>query len=127
MIYKGTLLNVVDNSGARKASCIHICGGFRKKFAQIGDIIIVSIKSLRSKRRKTTKVKKGDVVHALVVRSKIGQTKFSNERISYFENAIVLLTSQKKTIANRIFGSILKTFRNTKFLRIASLGSGVSR
>jgi len=126
MISKGTFLNVVDNSGAKKALCIQVVGGYRKRYAKIGDLVVVTIKALRSKRRQYSKVKKGEVLHGLVVRTRIGITKFSKEQVSLFENGIVLLTPQKKILANRIFGSILKNFRYTKYLRILSLGSGIS-
>lgn len=125
MIQKGTCLRVIDNSGAKKACCIHISGGYRKRYGKTGDIIVVSIKSLRSKRREFTKVKKGDVIKALIVRTKIYRPSYSNESSSFFENAVVLLNNQNKLLSTRIFGPIQQDFRYTKYLRILSLASGI--
>jgi large subunit ribosomal protein L14 len=125
MIQKGTCFKVIDNSGAKKACCIHVVGGYRKRYGKIGDIIVVSIKSLRSKRREVSKIKKGDVVKALIVKTKVYQPSYSYELISYFENSVVLLNNQNKLLGTRIFGPIQKSFRYTKYLRILTLASGV--
>ena len=77
MIQSGTYLNVVDNSGAKDVCCIKVSKGYRRRYAAIGDVITVSVKALRSKRKATSKVKKGDVVKALVVRTKTNQKDFS--------------------------------------------------
>ena len=125
MIQKGTYLKVIDNSGAKKASCIHVVGGYRKRYGKTGDIIVVSIKSLRSKRREVSKIKKGDVVKALIVQTKVYHPSYSNEIVSFFENSVVLLNNQNKLLGTRVFGPIQNTFRYTKYLRILSLSSGV--
>lgn len=125
MIQKGTYLNVIDNSGAKKASCIHVLGGYRKRYGKTGDVVVVSIKSLRSKRREVSKIKKGDVVKALIVKTKVYRPSYSNEVVSFFENSVVLLNNQSKLIGTRIFGPVQKTFRYTKHLRILSLASGI--
>jgi len=125
MIQKGTYLNVVDNSGAKKACCIHVSGGYRNRYGRTGDVVIVSIKSLRSKRREVSKIKKGDILRGLIVKTKIYKPSYSNESVSFFENAIVLLNNQNKLLGTRVFGAVLKTFRYTKHLRILSLASGV--
>lgn len=125
MIQKGTYLNVIDNSGAKKASCIHVLGGYRKRYGKTGDVVVVSIKSLRSKRREVSKIKKGDVVKALIVKTKVYRPSYSNEIVSFFENSVVLLNNQSKLIGTRIFGPVQKTFRYTKHLRILSLASGI--
>lgn len=125
MIQKGTYFKVVDNSGAKKACCIHISGGYRKRYGKTGDVVVVSIKSLRAKRREVSKIKKGDVLKALIVKTKVFRPSYSQESVSFFENSVVLLNNQNKLIGTRVFGPIEKTFRYTKYLRILSLASGV--
>ena len=124
MIQKGTYLNVIDNSGAKDVCCIQVLKGYRKRYATIGDIIIVSIKSLRLKRRSLSKIKKGEVSKALVVRTKVSKNSYSFESSNFFENSVVLLNRQNKLLGTRIFGVVPKYFRYTKFLRIVSLASG---
>ena len=125
MIQKGTYFNVADNSGAKKVCCIHVSGGYRKRYGKTGDVVIVSVKSLRSKRREVSKIKKGDILKALIVKTKVYKPSYSSEVISFFENSVVLLNNQNKLLGTRVFGPIQKTFRYTKFLRILSLASGV--
>jgi Ribosomal protein L14 len=74
MIQQQTILKVSDNSGAKSAKCIKVLGGFKKQFAKLGNVIIVSIKELRNKSRKTSKVKKGEVYKALIIKTKAKQT-----------------------------------------------------
>lgn len=124
MIQKGTFLKVVDNSGAKSVCCIQVLKGYRKRYAFVGDIIVVSVKSLRSKRRAFSRVKKGEVLKALVVRTKCSIMTYSSDSLEFFENAAVLLNPQHKLIGTRIFGSIPISFRGTKYLKIMSLASG---
>ncbi|HNF30084.1 MAG TPA: 50S ribosomal protein L14 [Chitinophagaceae bacterium] len=125
MIQKGSYFRVIDNSGAKKACCIHVLGGYRKRYGKTGDIVVVSIKSLRTKRRETSKIKKGDVTKALIVKTKVYRPSYSQECVSFFENSVVLLNNQNKLLGTRIFGPVQKEFRYTKYLRILSLASGV--
>ena len=124
MVQKGTFLKVIDNSGAKKVCCIHIVKGYRKRYAFIGDLVIVSVKSLRSKRRLFSRIKKGEVLKALIIRTKRNLASYSSESLEFFENSVILLNAQNKLIGTRIFGAIPKFFRNTKYLRIMSLASG---
>jgi large subunit ribosomal protein L14 len=124
MIQKGTCLNVVDNSGAKIVRCIQVVKGYRNRYANIGDIIIVSIQSLRIKRRVTTKVKKGDVCKALIIRTKSSLKNYDLEELKFFNNDVVLLSRQDKLFATRVFGLVPKIFRFSKYLRIVSLSSG---
>jgi large subunit ribosomal protein L14 len=125
MIQVGTILNVIDNSGARKACCIKVILGYQRRYANVGDVIVVSIKSLRTKRKSTSKAKKGEIYRALVVRTKYKTVQFSGESIKFFENSIVLLNKQNKLVGTRIFGSLPAVFRYTKFLRVTSLSAGL--
>lgn len=125
MIQGGSILNVIDNSGARKVICIKVSSGYKRRYARVGDIIVVSVKSLRTKRKATSKTKKGEIYKALVVRTLTKEKQFSGESVSFFENSVVLLNKQNKLIGTRVFGSITGNFRYTKYLRLISLSSGL--
>lgn len=125
MIQSGSYINIVDNSGGKTACCIKVIKGFRKRYAKMGDLIVVTVKSLRSKRKATSKVKKGEIHNALVVRTKNSIKGFSHDSISFFENSVILLNKQKKALGTRIFGPLLKNFRFTKFLKILTLCNGL--
>ena len=124
MIQKGTYLNVIDNSGAKEVCCIHVLNGYRKRYAVVGDVVVVSIKSLRIKRRSHAKVKKGEVLKALIVRTKTNIKSYALEHLNFLENSAILLSKQDKLLGTRVFGSVPNSFRYTKFLRIISLASG---
>ena len=126
MIQKGTYLNVQDNSGARLVQCIKISKGYKSRYSYIGDLILVSIKKLRTKRRLLSKVKKGQICKALIIRTKTKFKLLNNGNFqSFTENSVVLLNKQNKLIGTRIFGLVPKKLRYTKFFRLISLSSGV--
>ena len=125
MIQAGTVLNVADNSGEKKVCCIKVFFGYKRRYASIGDLIIVTVKSIRKKRKSTSKAKKGDLHKALVVRTKCGLKNLSGERIKFFDNAVVLLGKQGKFVGTRVIGSLPIYFRYTKFLRVLSLANGL--
>lgn len=125
MIQSGSYLNVIDNSGAKDVCCIKVSKGYRRRYASIGDIITVSIKNIRKKKKLTSKVQKGDVTKALVIRTRAVTTSKLNEQSKFFENSAVLITKQNKLIGTRIFGAVPKSFKYTKFLRVASLCAGL--
>jgi len=124
MIQNGTFLNVVDNSGAKMASCIKVLSGYRSRYARIGDVVLVSIKSLRSKRRVSSKIKKGEIYNALIVRTLTPTVSFQGDSFQFFNNSIVLLSKQNKFLGTRIFGTVPKKLRMTKFLKVLSLSPG---
>jgi large subunit ribosomal protein L14 len=124
MIQNGTFLSVVDNSGAKFAACIKILSGYRSRYAGVGDVVLVSIKNLRTKRRSSSKIKKGEIYHALVIRTVKPTLAFQGDSFQFFNNSVVLLNKQKKFIGTRVFGAVPKNFRNTKFLKILSLSPG---
>jgi large subunit ribosomal protein L14 len=125
MIQIGSYLNVVDNSGAKKVACIRINASCKKRYAFLGENILVSIKSLRSKRRIFAKVKKGEICNALIIRTKKEQKDFFKHNFSFLQNSVVLLTRQNKLIGTRIFGAVSKNFRFSKYMRIISISSGI--
>lgn len=124
MIQSGTFLNVLDNSGARLVSCIKVSKGYKKRYSKTGDVITVSVKSIRQKKNVMSKVRKGEVVKALIIRTKKNETGKFFERINFNENSAVLLNKQYKFLGTRIFGPVPKYFRFTRFLKIISMSSG---
>jgi large subunit ribosomal protein L14 len=126
MIQKGTFLNVSDNSGAKKVCCLHIYKS-RGNCAKIGDLILVSIKALRSSKRSKSKVKKGEIYKALIIRTKyfINKPRIINSCgfIGFSENSVVLLDKKNKTVGTRLMGPVLKQFKFTKYSRIISISS----
>ena len=101
MIQKGSYLNIIDNSGIKTVQCIHVMGGYKKRYANFGDIVIVSIKNIRNSRAANQKkIKKGDIYKALIVRTKKNNIKYSSESIKFLENAAILYNIKKKTNRN---------------------------
>ena len=121
MIQMQTNLDVADNSGARKIQCIKVLGGSKRRFASIGDIIIVSIKDAIPR----GKVKKGEVLKAIIVRTKKEFQRIDGTTIRFDKNAAVLLDKQEEPIATRIFGPVTRELRTKKFMKIISLAPEV--
>jgi len=124
MIQRNSILNVIDNSGAKKIYCIKVLNGYKKRYGSVGDILVVSIKSIRLKKKKKLKIKKGDVCTALLLRTKSFLNNIKNEKISFFSNSAILLNNRKKLIGTRIFGALPKNLRYTRFFKLLSLCSG---
>jgi large subunit ribosomal protein L14 len=124
MIQQQTILKVADNSGAKTVKCIKVLGGFKRKFAVLGDMIIVSIQDLRNKSRNTSKVLKGEVHKAIIIRTKKKKIKKDGSSFFFSENAVSLINKQGKPIATRILGPLPKQLRTNKFIKMASIGSG---
>ncbi|OGT30848.1 MAG: 50S ribosomal protein L14 [Gammaproteobacteria bacterium RIFCSPHIGHO2_12_FULL_35_23] len=120
MIQMQTVLEVADNSGARKVMCIKVLGGSHRRYAQIGDVIKVSVKEAIPR----GKVKKGEVLDAVVVRTKKGVRRIDGSLIRFDSNAVVLLNNQKQPIGTRIFGPITRELREL-FMKIISLAPEV--
>ena len=121
MIIAETNLTVADNSGARLVQCIKVLGGSKKKSATIGDLIVVSVKEAIP----NGKVKKGEVVRAVIVRTSSGIFRFDGSKIKFDENAVVLLTKEGEPIGTRIFGPVTRELRTKRFTKIISLAPEV--
>ena len=121
MIQTETVLNIADNSGARKVLCIKVLGGSRKRYARIGDIIKVTIQDAIPR----GKVKKGDVYDALVVRTKHGVRRADGSLIRFDGNGAVLLDNKREPIGTRVFGPVTRELRAKKYLKIISLAPEV--
>jgi len=125
MIQTGSYLRVTDNSGAKEVLCIKVLGGFRKRYAAVGDVILVSVKSLRPKRKAQSKVQKGSIQRALVTRLKKNLMSSAGNQTKFFLNDVVLLNRQNKPIGSRVFGGMHKSFRFGKYMRVVSMSSGL--
>lgn len=121
MIQMQTTLNAADNSGARRLQCIKVLGGSRRRYAQIGDIIKVSVKDAIPRGR----VKKGEVYNAVVVRTRHGVRRPDGSVVRFDSNAAVLLNNQLQPIATRVFGPVTRELRSERFMRIISLAPEV--
>ncbi|MCX2957731.1 MAG: 50S ribosomal protein L14 [Serratia symbiotica] len=121
MIQEQTILNVADNSGARLAMCIKVLGGSRRRYARIGDIIKISIKEAIPR----GKVKKGEVLKAVIVRTKKGIRRSDGSVIRFDSNACVVLNNNEQPIGSRIFGPVTRELRTEKFMKIISLAPEV--
>lgn len=121
MIQTQTVLEVADNSGARRVQCIKVLGGSHRRYARVGDIIKISVKEAIPR----GKVKKGDVLNAVVVRTRQGVRRQDGSLIRFDENAAVLLNNSKQPIGTRIFGPVTRELRGEQFMKIISLAPEV--
>jgi len=121
MIKSETYLVVADNSGAKKVSCIHVLGGSRRRWASVGDIIVVSVKDALP----GSTVKKGDVGKAVVVRTRKSIRRKDGSYIRFGENAAVLIDEQREPRGTRIFGPVARELRERQFMKIISLAPEV--
>jgi large subunit ribosomal protein L14 len=121
MIQVETNLDVADNSGARRVQCIKVLGGSKRKYASVGDVIVVSIKEAIPRGR----VKKGDVVQAVVVRTSKDIRRADGTAIRFDNNAAVLINKQGEPIGTRIFGPVTRELRAKKYMKIISLAPEV--
>ncbi|MAI36228.1 MULTISPECIES: 50S ribosomal protein L14 [Alteromonas] len=121
MIQMQTNLDVADNSGARRVQCIKVLGGSHRRYAGIGDIIKVTVKEAIPR----GKVKKGDVLNAVVVRTRKGVRRPDGSSIRFDGNAAVLLNANKQPIGTRIFGPVTRELRSSNFMKIISLAPEV--
>ena len=121
MIQTESMLEIADNSGARRVQCIKVLGGSHRRYAGIGDVIKVTIKEAIPRGR----VKKGQVMDAVVVRTRKGVRRSDGSLIKFDHNAAVLLNAQKQPVGTRIFGPVTRELRTEKFMRIVSLAPEV--
>lgn len=121
MIQTQTILDVADNSGARRVMCIKVLGGSHRRYANIGDIIKVSVKEAIPR----GKAKKGEVFNAVIVRTCKGIRRPDGSAIRFDENAVVILNAQMQPIGTRIFGPVTRELRGENFMKIISLAPEV--
>jgi len=121
MIQMQTILDVADNSGARRVMCIKVLGGSKRRYASVGDVIKVSVKDAAPRGR----VKKGDVYNAVVVRTAKGIRRSDGALIKFDNNAAVLLNAKLEPMGTRIFGPVTRELRTERFMKIVSLAPEV--
>ncbi len=121
MIQMRSILDVADNSGAKRVQCIKVLGGSRRRYASLGDVIVVSIKEALP----GAKVKKGDTAKAVVVRTKREQSRTDGSYIKFDGNSAVLINKDMEPIGTRIFGPVARELRAKKFMKIISLAPEV--
>ena len=121
MIQMQTVLDVADNTGARSVMCIKVLGGSKRRYASIGDVIVVSVKEAGL----NSKVKKGEVARAVIVRTKRELKRPDGSYIKFDSNSAVMVTKEGEPIGTRIFGPVARELRAKKFMKIISLAPEV--
>ena len=121
MIQEETLLTIADNSGAKTAKCIRILGGTRRRYARVGDIIIMAVKTALP----DGTIKKGQVVRGVIVRTRKEQARRDGSYIRFGENAAVVITPEREPVGTRIFGPVARELRERRFMKIVSLAPEV--
>ena len=121
MIQMQTILTISDNSGARRAMCIKVLGGSRKRYGRVGDVIVVAVKDALP----GTNVKKGEVARAVIVRTKKEIRRKDGSYIRFDENAAVLINTENEPRGTRIFGPVARELREKEFMKIVSLAPEV--
>ncbi|MCA9600525.1 MAG: 50S ribosomal protein L14 [Polyangiales bacterium] len=121
MIQQQTVLDVADNTGAKSVACIKVLGGSRRRYAGLGDIIVVAVQEAIP----TAKVKKGEVAKAVVVRTKREYRRYDGTYVKFDTNSAVLINPQGEPIGTRIFGPVARELRAKKFMKIVSLAPEV--
>ena len=121
MIQMQTVLNVADNSGAKKIACIKVLGGSKRRYAGVGDVIVVSVKEAIP----NSKVKKGDVMKAVIVRTAKGTRRPDGSFLKFDDNSAVLINNQMEPVGTRIFGPVARELRAKQFMKIISLAPEV--
>ncbi|MFZ3115199.1 MAG: 50S ribosomal protein L14 [Syntrophales bacterium] len=121
MIQMQTILNVADNSGAKKVACIKVLGGSKRRYASVGDVIVVAVKESIA----NSKVKKGDVMKAVVVRTVKEVRRPDGSYLKFDDNSAVLINNQLEPVGTRIFGPVARELRARQFMKIVSLAPEV--
>ena len=121
MIQMQTVLNVADNSGAKKVACIKVLGGSKRRYASLGDVIVIAVKEAIP----NSKVKKGDVMKAVVVRTVKEVRRVDGSYLKFDDNSAVLISNQMEPIGTRIFGPVARELRAKQFMKIISLAPEV--
>jgi large subunit ribosomal protein L14 len=121
MIQVQTILKIADNSGAKRAQCIKVLGGTRRRYARVGDIVVLAIKDALP----NSAIKKGDVVRGVIVRCKKESRRPDGSYIRFDENACVIINEQREPKATRIFGPVARELREKQFMKIISLAPEV--
>lgn len=124
MIQNRSILTITDNSGAKTAKCIKVLGGFQRRYAYLGDTIVIAVQKIKSKNKYRSKVKKGDVLKAVITRTKFKKKRKDGFTFKFNINSGVLVNKQNKPLATRILGPVSKEMKTNKLMKLASLSAG---
>ena len=124
MIYNQSILKVIDNSGASKVKCLKILGGLKKKPVSEGDFLVISVYRLKKKNKDISKVLKGNVLKALLLRTKKKKRKKDGSFFNFTENSVCLLNNKKKLLATRVIGPLSRTVKKNSILKSLNLSTG---
>lgn len=130
MIQQGTMMQVIDNSGAKTVKCIKVLGGYKKKYATLGDVVVISVQELRNKSKITSKVKKGEIYRALVLRikrkitRKDGTTMFCHKKAQN-NNSVTIINKKRTPLATRLTEPVLFELKKKQFMKFTNLSTGL--
>lgn len=124
MIQPKTLIDIVDNSGAKQIRCVKVVGGFKKNAAKLGDVIVASVQKLRTVNRDRSKVSKGDVVRALLIKTQKNKKNKDGANIRFNRNEAILLNKQNNLVGTRILSPIPRALKKKRYLKYFSLSKG---
>jgi large subunit ribosomal protein L14 len=124
MIQQQTILKVMDNSGGKTVKCIKILSGFKRKFANVGDVIVTSVQQLRNKSKILSKIKKGEIYKSLIIRTKKNIRKKDGLTTSFDTNCVALINKQDAPIGTRIIGPVSKRVKREKHLKFITISTG---
>jgi|TARA_B110000208_G_C11664670_1_gene392977 large subunit ribosomal protein L14 len=124
MIQTQSILIITDNSGAKTVKCIKVLGGFQRRYSYVGNTIVIAVQKLKKKNKYRSKVKKGEVLRAVITRTKSKKKRDDGLTFQFDINSGVLINKQNKPVGTRIFGPVIKEMKNKKFMKLASLSSG---
>jgi large subunit ribosomal protein L14 len=124
MIQTQSILIITDNSGAKTVKCIKVLGGFQRRYSYVGNTIVIAVQKLKKKKKYRSKVKKGEVLRAVITRTKSKKKRDDGLTFQFDINSGVLINKQNKPVGTRIFGPVIKEMKNKKFMKLASLSSG---
>ena len=119
-----SILIITDNSGAKTVKCIKVLGGFQRRYSYVGNTIVIAVQKLKKKNKYRSKVKKGEVLRAVITRTKSKKKRDDGLTFQFDINSGVLINKQNKPVGTRIFGPVIKEMKNKKFMKLASLSSG---
>lgn len=118
-------MKVADNCGAKTVRCIKVLGGFQRKIARLGDTIVVSVQELRNKSRDTSKVKKKEIYHGLIIKTKTLYSKKNGLKAKFNENAVILLNKQGNPVGTRILSPLPQVLKKKKYQKLIGMSSGL--
>jgi large subunit ribosomal protein L14 len=124
MIQVQSLLNISDNSGCKLGCCIKLVHGYKNRWCSCGDLILVSIKKLKKGRILKNKIQKGEMIKAVILRTKSKFRRKNNNFIQFKENSIGLVNKQLRPIGTRVIGPVLRELRKSKYMKLASISEG---